>query len=185
MDLERKALIDQMNKVFAEVQSRLTDMTPVLDTIAEIIESAIDQNFREYGRWDGDATSVGLFSGGGNKWKALSVSTIKDYKRRGIAPLKRTLQRSQDMRNSINITPYGKTQIAIRMSSPYGAAHNFGFKGTVNVKAHLRKVKSGKEKKEYEVKAHSRKMNVPASPFLTLTDDDIQEIVEYIENQLF
>lgn len=181
MDLERKALIDQMNKVFAEVQSRLTDMTPVLDTIAEIIESAIDQNFREYGRWDGNATSVGLFSGGGNKWKALSDSTIEDYKRRGIAPLKRTLQRSQDMRNSINITPYGKTQIAIRMSSPYGAAHNFGFKGTVNVKSHLRKRKDGKE---YEVKAHSREMNVPASPFLTLTDDDIQEIVDYIESQL-
>jgi hypothetical protein len=33
--------------------------------------------------------------------------------------------------------------------------------------------------KEYKAKAHSIYMNVPASPFLTLTDDDI------IESQLF
>lgn len=182
MDLERKALIDQMNKVFADLQSRLTNLSPVLNTIAEIIESSIDQNFREYGRWDGNSSSVTLFSGGNSRWKNLSPSTIEDYKRRGISPLKRTLQRSQDMRNSINITPYGNSQIAIRMSSPYGAAHNFGFKGSVGVKSHLRKLKSGKE---YEVKAHTREMDVPASPFLTLTDDDIQEIIEYIESQLF
>lgn len=182
MDLQRKELIDQMNKVFADVQSKYSDISPLLDTIAEIIESAIDQNFREYGRWDGNSNSVGLFSGGSSRWKSLSPSTIKTYKRKGIAPLKRTLQRSQDMRNSINITPHGDSQIAIRMSSPYGAAHNFGFKGSVSVKSHLRKLKSGKE---YEVKAHTREMNVPSSPFLTLTDDDIQEIIEYIESQLF
>lgn len=171
-----------MNKVFVDVQNRFTNLSPVLNTIAEIIESAIDQNFREYGRWDGNSSSVGLFSGGNNRWKALADSTETEYKRRGIKPLKRTLQRSGDMRNSINIT---SIQIAIRMSSPYGAAHNFGFKGTVKVKAHLRKVKSGKEEKEVKVKAHSREMNVPASPFLTLTDNDIQEIIEFIESQLF
>lgn len=185
MDLNRKQLIDQMNSVFAEIQNRVTNLTPVLDTIAEIIESAIDQNFREYGRWDGNSNTVDLFSGGSNRWKGLSPATKKDYKRRGIAPLKRTLQRSQDMRNSINITPYGNSQIAIRMSSPYGAAHNFGFSGTVNVKTHLRKVKTSKEEKEVEVRAHTREMNVPASPFLTLTEDDILEIIEFIESQLF
>ena len=185
MDLNRKELIDQMNSLFSALKSRLTNLSPVLNTIGEIIESSIDQIFREYGRWDGNSNSVDLFSGGNNRWKNLSARTIKDYKRRGIAPLKRTLQRSQDMRNSINITPYGNSQIAIRMSSPYGAVHNFGYKGEVNVKSHLRKVKTGKEEKEVEVRAHTREMNVPASPFLTLTEDDIQEIIEFIESQLF
>lgn len=182
MDLNRKELIDQMNSVFADIQNRVTNLTPVLDTIAEIIEQSIDKNFNEYGRWDGNSNTVDLFSGGNNRWKNLSPSTIKDYKRRGINPLKRTLDRSAAMRDSINVTPYGNSQIAIRMSSPYGAAHNFGFKGTVNVKSHLRKRKNGKE---YEVKAHTREMNVPASPFLTLTEDDIQEIIEFIESQLY
>ncbi len=182
MDLERKELIDKMNAVYAEVQKKYSNITPLLGTIAEIIESAIDKNFSSYGRWDGSSSSVDLFSGGNSRWKPLAKSTIKDYKRRGINPLKRTLDRSANMRDSVNVTPYGKDQISIKMTSPYGAAHNFGFQGKVSVVQHLRKTKAGKE---YEVKAHTREMDVPASPFLTLTDDDIIEIIEEIESQLF
>jgi phage gpG-like protein len=182
MDLERKQLIDRMNSVYSSVQEQYSDLTPLLDTIAEIIEQAIDQNFSNYGRWNGNSSSVDLFSGGNSRWKPLATSTIKVYKRRGINPLKRTLDRTANMRDSINVTPHGNSQISIRMASPYGAAHNFGFKGKVSVVQHLRKNKSGKE---YEVKAHTREMNVPASPFLTLTDDDIIEIIEFIESQLF
>ena len=182
MDLERKQLIDQMNVVFAEVQSRTTLLNPLLTNIAGIIESSIQQNFREYGRWDGNSNSVDLFSGGNSRWKPLADNTLKDYNRKGVAPLVRTLRRTGNLRNSINVTPHGDSQISIRLASPYGATHNFGFKGKVSVVQHLRKNKSGKE---YEVKTHTRDMNVPASPFLTLTDDDIIEIIEFIESQLF
>jgi phage gpG-like protein len=47
------------------------------------------------------------------------------------------------------------TQIGVRVA--YAAAHEFGFKGTVSVKAHTRKGKKASNR----VKAHSRKMNIP------------------------
>ena len=185
MELEKKQLISRMNAVYADIQKKYSDITPLLNTIAEIIESAIDENFRQYGRWDGNSNNVSLFSGGNNKWKDLADSTKDDYKRKGIEPLVRTLQRSQDMRNSINVTPQSPSSISIRMSSPYGEAHNYGFKGKVGVKAHIRKVKTSKGEKEVQILAHTREMNIPASPFLTLSEDDIFEIVEFIESQLF
>jgi phage gpG-like protein len=56
----------------------------------------------------------------------------------------------------------------------YMAAHHFGFKGTVDVPAHRRKIKGrniGRGKKKTAsgvafVKAHQRKMNLPERPFL-------------------
>lgn len=60
---------------------------------------------------------------------------------------------------------------------PYAAAHNEGFKGTVNIPQHLRRIKtfaydmkSGKRKKtghqDITVKAHSRRMNLPRRRFM-------------------
>lgn len=184
MELATRDLIKQMNKLFAGLEEKYKNLTPVLNTVAEIIDSAIDENFRQYGRYDSSSPTIDLFSGGNSRWKPLSDKTKAIYKKKGITPLVRTLKRTADMYNSISVTPQGTNTISIRMSSPYGEAQNYGFRGKVNVKAHLRKIKSGKKKKEIQVKAHTRNVNIPASPFLTLTDEDILEIVEFIEGQL-
>lgn len=44
----------------------------------------------------------------------------------------------------------------------YGRVHELGFKGAVNVKAYKRTVKG----KAFPVRAHSRKLDIPARPFL-------------------
>lgn len=51
----------------------------------------------------------------------------------------------------------------------YARVHEFGFSGTVNVKAHMRK-----GKKAYEVRAHSRKVNLPERSFLRSTMTDMR-----------
>lgn len=44
----------------------------------------------------------------------------------------------------------------------YGRVHELGFKGSVKVKAHSRTIKG----KAIPVRAHSRKLDIPARPFL-------------------
>lgn len=53
----------------------------------------------------------------------------------------------------------------------YGRVHEYGFKGTVSVRAHLREVKQAfgkplQEAKQVFVRAHSRQMNLPERSFL-------------------
>lgn len=52
----------------------------------------------------------------------------------------------------------------------YAAAHEYGFKGSVDVKAHLREIKKAFGRpippKEVEVRAHARMMNLPERSFL-------------------
>lgn len=53
----------------------------------------------------------------------------------------------------------------------YAAAHEYGFKGTVTVRAHLRMMKVAwgrpvKEPRKIEVGAHTMKMNLPERSFL-------------------
>ena len=50
----------------------------------------------------------------------------------------------------------------------YGRVHELGFKGTVPVKAHTRTIKG----KPMMVRAHSRKLDMPARPFLQPSLDE-------------
>lgn len=51
----------------------------------------------------------------------------------------------------------------------YARVHEFGFKGTVNVKEHMRK-----GKKAYRVRAHSRNVDLPERSFLRSTMTDMR-----------
>lgn len=68
----------------------------------------------------------------------------------------------------------------------YGLAHEFGFHGAVNVKAHLRMIKQAFGKpiapKQVMVSAHSRTMNLPERSFLrTALREMIPEIQATID----
>lgn len=54
----------------------------------------------------------------------------------------------------------------------YAHVHEFGFQGTVSVREHLRTSKLGKQ---FTVRAHSMKMNVPEKSFLRSALTDMQE----------
>ena len=107
------------------------------------------------------------------KWKPRKEST----KGKGRA----ILVKSGKLRNSIRIFKASPQEIVVGSSLPYAAAHNWGFTGTVQVKAHKRditartkvyNIKSRKGRKvkvrtgTTTVKAHSRKMNLPQRQFL-------------------
>jgi len=63
------------------------------------------------------------------------------------------------LRSSVNFQPVrGNLAIEFGTDVPYGRAHELGFSGSVRVPAHSRL--------GFQVRAHSRKMNLRARPFL-------------------
>lgn len=72
----------------------------------------------------------------------------------------------------------------------YAAAHEYGFKGKVTVREHLRKItkaygKDLAEPKSVMVMAYSRKMNLPERSFLRSALKDMEpEITQTLENVL-
>lgn len=59
---------------------------------------------------------------------------------------------------------------------PYARAHNEGFRGTVRVRAHRRG--------RYTVRAHKRKMNIPARPFMVTGQPLLNNIDKHIMTRL-
>lgn len=95
-------------------------------------------------------------------------------------------------------------QVTLKNSMPYAKAMNEGFNGTVTVKAHVRnkyaktKVKTGLLTKkgtertktltskagETQVKAHSRKMNIPKRQFMPTNENDSPVLTNAIQRQV-
>lgn len=55
----------------------------------------------------------------------------------------------------------------------YARIHEFGFKGTVNVKEHMRKGKQA-----YTVRAHTRRVNLPERSFLRSSMSDMRQDID-------
>jgi len=95
-------------------------------------------------------------------------------------------------------------QVTLKNSMPYAKAMNEGFNETVNVKAHVRnkyvktKVKTGLLTKkgtertktltskagETQVKAHSRKMNIPKRQFMPTNENDSPVLNNAVQRQV-
>ena len=108
----------QINKILAQIKSEKSEkLKKAMLTIADIIQTAIDNNFESKGRTNG---SSDLFDGGSQSWKPLSKSYIKYLQKKKITPLVATLQRSGILRQSIRVNPKG-TSVSISVDSrvPY------------------------------------------------------------------
>lgn len=186
----KNEMIAQINKVLKDLSEKTDDLTPVLESISDKIEIAIDRNFAEGGRWDGSGT--GILSGGNQKWKPLSFTTKIGYKKFGY-DMSPTLHRSTaGLRTSVSVEPRGSSSIGITSNLPYSAIHQFG--GTINkqvtVKEHTRKITQAFGKpikpKSIKVRSFSRKMNtvIPARPYVTLTEEDLQDILNLISGNI-
>ena len=57
----------------------------------------------------------------------------------------------------------------------YARIHEFGFKGTVSVKEHLRRVRKGKKA---TIRAHTRKVNLPERSFLRSSVTDMKASID-------
>jgi len=139
---------------FGRIVPRLTEVRSYLpDVLATTALNFFKDSFRRQGWRD-----RGLKS-----WKPR-----KDGSRPGGA----ILVKRGHLRNSLRklIATWQRTEVGTNL--PYAAAHNEGFQGTVNVKAHTRKKyqrTKGKRKEatgSYSVRAHTRKMNLEQRQFL-------------------
>lgn len=103
-------------------------------------------------------------------WKQRSSNAVRN-KDRAI------LVDSARLKRSIGILEIGKLQVVFGSKGvPYAKAHNYGFKGSVLVKAHKRnkfaqltapnKIKYRGIVGNGQVKAHTRNMNIPQRKFL-------------------
>lgn len=101
-----------------------------------------------------------------------------------------TLVKSGRLRSATYYTTQSG-QATIKNNMPYAKVHNEGFKGTISIKAHTRNqysktqigtgkfTKKGKERKktmtyksgESQVKAHTRKVNLPQRQFIPTKDN--------------
>ena len=92
-----------------------------------------------------------------------------------------SLVKSGKLRNSIHVKGWNSRQVIISTPKSYAAAHNEGFKGTVNIPQHTRRIRGrvavysiATHRKSTRrvnmgvttVRAHTRKMNLPQRQFM-------------------
>ena len=176
---------------FHQFQKQFDDLTPVLEVVSALIERAISENFDARGRWDGNENDITIFSGGSQKWKALASSTKKKYQRLGWE-LEPTLNRSKGLMSTIEVRPQGKSSIVISANSPYAAIHQYGgtLTPTIPITSKMRKFFWAKYYNtglvNWKVMALTKKkelkptIRIPARPYITLTQEDWEEIISTI-----
>ena len=182
-------IISQLNGVFRTLKSQYDDLTPVLEMVSALIDRAITANFDERGRWDGNQSDITIFSGGSQKWKALASSTKEKYQRLGWE-LEPTLNRTKGLMSTVEVRPQGKSSVVISANSPYAAIHQYG--GTLNptipITSRMRKFFWAKYyETDYDIwkglaltKKNELKpvIQIPARPYITLTEEDLEEIFQ-------
>jgi phage gpG-like protein len=183
----------EISKLLAKAKADKIDLSELLPALAERFHSSIEANSLEHGRWNGNLSEIGLFSGGNQRWQPLAESTKRGYKRKGISNLERTLARNAGgLQSSNNARPSGKNAILFSNNKVYAAIQNFG--GDIVIPAHQRDIKfkttktggatkvrfakkkaEGKNihtKKDVSYSAHT--IHIPASPFMLLQQDDLE-----------
>jgi len=188
-------ITNSLSRKFIELQKQFDDLTPVLEVVSALIERAISENFDARGRWDGNENDITIFSGGSQKWKALASSTKEKYQRLGWE-LEPTLNRSKGLMSTIEVRPQGKSSVVISANSPYAAIHQFGgtLKPTIPISLKMRKFfwakyfETGKD--NWKALALTKKkelkpmIQVPARPYITMTEEDLEEIISLLNSLL-
>lgn len=182
-------ITSKMNNIFRQLQSQYGDLTPILEVVSALIDRAITANFDERGRWGGSGTDI--FSGGSKRWKALALSTKEKYSRLGWE-LEPTLNRTKGLMSTIEVRPQGKSSIVISANSPYAAIHQFGgtVRPTIPINSRMRKFFWAKfyetGQANWKALALTKKkelkpvIQIPVRPYITLTEEDLEEIIKML-----
>lgn len=176
-----QAVKDRLNRLF----SRLKDRRPLMRKIAADMHDAVKQNFDEHGR---------------PKWKGLSKATRARYAKKGYS-LEPTLNRtSGGLFHSINPSS-DNDRAVVGTNKRYAAIHQLGgpiempardrilnFRQTNRGKITLGKPGTGdlfakKNKAHYSMKVPGKAYTImmPARPYLSLRDQDVEKIVQTVE----
>jgi len=138
------------------VQSMLKDLLRKVDDLRPFMQEAAGILH--------DAVEENFEQEGRPKWKALAPATIKQRGKKGYWP-GRILQVSGQLAASID-QQYGSDFALVGTNKVYAGVHQLGINKTVSTKK------------------GSRKMNIPARPYLNVTDRDLQKILDAGEEYL-
>lgn len=178
----------QLNDFFANIQKKTQNLRPILEVVAAVIKTAIDTNFEYRGRWDGQGT--GLFNGGEQTWAPLAPFTQQSYADKGYE-LNPTLERTGQLRRAVDVSVISNTSIAIANPLPYARIHQEG--GKIPITDRMRRYfwfryyDSEGEGEQWRNFALTKKtvINMPARPYITLTTEDVQDIIDFFQQELF
>lgn len=178
MDSQQFAKLSKATKV--KISKYITDQAPGM-VIRKTLRF-IDGNFRA-GGWQGNSF---------NKWYTNARGTSNRVK-------------TGAMRRSFNYSGAGAGAVRFYSNVPYAYAHNRGFRGTINIKAHTRAkyqsskvmainefTRNGRRKTktitnkigETMVKAHTRKVNIIQSQFAPYEGSESRILNESISREL-
>jgi len=186
--------MDDINQQILNLLNAITktdlDLTPILPAIKERIESSIEGNIIQGGRWNGNIGNIGIFSGGSSKWTPLAASTVKGYRKRGIGNSNPTLNRSAGgLQSTRSVLIVGKSAISIGYRRAYAQILNEGgdFVSSVQVGSHNRKISQSfgkllKKPVNIKIGSFTRKQHtkIPARPYIVLQEDDLEFIRDLI-----
>lgn len=178
--IELKGL-DETKRILRELAAKGKKLKPLMVKIAGHMKDAVAENFENEGR---------------PKWKPWS-SKYAAWRRKRTSGKPggpgKILQLSRQLLSSIQ-SKAADTSAAVGTNKKYAAVHQFGIDRAVRVGQHTRRNKHGniyqKGKKIASgvsyVKAHSRRMKIPARPFLGITDRErrliLDDAAKYLEN---
>lgn len=132
-----------IEKLKARLEKKMAELPPVLMNEGQRV---FTENFKNES-WEG------------KRWQKR-----KDSK--NTKPI--LIGRTRKLINSVRTSGRSATLQKIVWASyvPYAKVHNEGFKGTVTVKSFKRKSALGKLGAKYQVKQHTRKINMPKRQFM-------------------
>ena len=148
--------LDELQRNLKRIRQDGKDLTSPFKIIGRHMIGSINRNFKVEGR---------------------PVKWIQS--RRAEEEGGQTLRDKGTLKNSIFSKVY-KHKIQFGSNLKYAAVHQYGFSGTVSVPEHSRKTKYGSTR----VRAHSRRMRLPARPFIVFQKFDRDYILYTISEAL-
>ncbi|HOV99271.1 MAG TPA: phage virion morphogenesis protein [Bacteroidota bacterium] len=157
-------------KTLESLRGRFTNLQPLMVNLAETMRTTVFKNF------DTEGNRLG------KHWPQLKHSTILQRQKKGYWPGK-ILQRTGQLKRSIQ-SSYGVDYAKVGTNLIYAAIHNFG--GNIHQSAlssYLSKKTSGKSASKPK-RNWMKTIQIPARPYMELTDGDINKLKSIIGNYL-
>ncbi len=99
----------QLQQALKRLADKTSDLTPLMQNIAGIMEDSVEENFEQEGR---------------PKWQKLSPVTVKQRRKKGYWP-GRILQMRGELASSIT-SDYDSNSAIVGTNKKYAAIHQFG-----------------------------------------------------------
>ena len=153
----------KFKEYFKKIAQKVKNMSPLMQEISEEMHDAVEENFEQQGR---------------PKWPKLKPSTLKKREDGQI------LQDTGALVNSIS-NNHDSTSAIVGTNKIYAPIHQFG--GTIPariIKPKYKKALFWPGLKHPVKQAKIPATNIPARPFLNLTNSDLKKIAEITKSYL-